>query len=84
MDELIASMVRREPAERLTMNSAVENLRECTSKLSHWQLRARLVQRDDDKFTNFLKDVYHLLFRTIPHLAQRIPALPTPQLGPRI
>ncbi|RDX54860.1 hypothetical protein OH76DRAFT_845808 [Lentinus brumalis] len=81
MNELIAPILRQEPAERLTIDKAVENLRQRTSKLSHWELRARLVERDGDKFVTFFKNVYHVLFRTISHLVQRTPPLPTPRPG---
>ncbi|KAI0358597.1 hypothetical protein OH77DRAFT_1421003 [Trametes cingulata] len=79
MYPLIASMVRKEPEARPAMSQVAADFRDVVAKLSKWQLRSRLVMRQDDKLTNLLKGAYHFAYRTIPYLIRRLPPMPTPQ-----
>ncbi|KAM5533176.1 hypothetical protein V8D89_013132 [Ganoderma adspersum] len=79
MEPLVESMVSVDPASRPNMLKVVETFQTVLANLSQWQLRARLVQREDDGFSNALKDVYFLYFRLIPRLFLRIPPTPTPK-----
>ncbi|TFK77755.1 hypothetical protein K466DRAFT_508139 [Polyporus arcularius HHB13444] len=79
MEPLIATMVQDDPSKRPTMDDVVTSFKEILSKLSSWKLRERLVERKDNVAVNFLKDLHHISFRTVPFLLTRRPALPTPK-----
>ncbi|TBU42946.1 kinase-like domain-containing protein [Dichomitus squalens] len=76
---LVGSMVRKDPATRPTMAQVVKSFEQLVSKLSKWQLGARLVLHTDDSIVNALKYVHHLYFRLIPYLLLRLPSLPSPK-----
>ena len=77
MEPLIESMVNDDPASRPNMRKVIETFQTVLAKLSQWQLRARLVQREDGGFSNALKDVYFLYVRLIPRFFLQIPPMPT-------
>ncbi len=72
-------MVNDDPTGRPTMSEVVERFQAVFATLSGWQLRARLVQREDDGIANALKDLHYLTFRLIPRFLLRIPPMPTPK-----
>ena len=79
MRPLVESMVNSDVTARPTMSEVVETYKTIVSKLSSWQLRSRLVRREDDEVVNALKDVYFLYCRFIPRLILRVPPIPTPK-----
>ena len=81
MDQLISSMVNANPDERPSMEKVVAEFQKILTKLPGWRLRSRLVARKDGFFTNLHKDVYHIVYRAVPHLFHRRQPLPSPKIS---
>ena len=79
MDNLITTMMNPEPALRPTMKQVVTDFQTIVSKLPFWRLRSRLIVRKDGVSKNFVKDVYHIFYRTPTHLLRLRKAIPRPQ-----
>ena len=78
MTPLIASMVKKDPDQRPTMEQAMRDLERIVSQLPWWKLRARLRRRKDDWSLDLVKDVQHI-FRTAFYLVLFLPAVPIPR-----
>lgn len=79
MDALIGRMVQPEPDKRPSMDEAVASLNDIIKRLSSFQLRQRLVEREDGTFINIVKGIYHFSYRTVPNVLARKSPLPTPK-----
>ena len=67
------------PEQRPTMEQVVVDFRTIVSNLPFWRLRSRLVARKDTVSENFVKEVYHIFYRTPLHLVHRRSAMPRPK-----
>ncbi|KAI0363369.1 hypothetical protein BV20DRAFT_147088 [Pilatotrama ljubarskyi] len=79
MSPLVYAMVAQDPEARPPMFEVVTQFRDVQRKLTTWQLRSRLVVREDDRLVNLLKSVHHFASRTVPYLIRRLPPTPSPQ-----
>ncbi|RPD53215.1 hypothetical protein L226DRAFT_503286 [Lentinus tigrinus ALCF2SS1-7] len=79
LEPLIFRMVQDEPSKRPNMDEVVKSFKEILSKQSARRLRERLVERQDSAAVNFLKDMHHVCFRTVPFWLTRRCPLPSPK-----
>ena len=80
MRPIVDAMVRREPADRPTINEAFARFEKLRGSLSQWSLRSRVVSKDESSIRGFLRACRHA-FRVFVWTVNRSPALPTPSVS---
>ncbi|KAH9920121.1 uncharacterized protein B0H18DRAFT_881238 [Fomitopsis serialis] len=77
MRSFVADMVQNDPESRPTIEEVASRSEKLFSQLASWNLRARLVQRDENVLVRTVLGIKHI-FRTARYLVKRLPAIPTP------
>jgi len=74
--DLVADMTKDDPKQRPTMDEVVARFGDITKRLSTWELRSRVTNKDERPLRGIIRSVVHWA-KQISLFARRVPPIPT-------